>query len=59
MIVQDYFVDKAFDAKHQSQESTPRDLQQLLAHEADHLMGFGHIPGNPYATTHSAECSGL
>lgn len=37
----------------------PRTLQQILAHEADHLAGLDHLPSNPSMTPNSQACSDL
>ena len=58
--ISNYYTNTAFNANHQTNTNPPTDLQQVLAHEADHFTGLGdHIPGDPSSTTHSAQCSGL
>lgn len=34
-------------------------LQFVLAHEGDHLAGNPHLPGTPYFTANTNQCSGL
>jgi hypothetical protein len=60
----DVWFDAWYDADHKSSivhdRFAPRDLQQLLAHELDHLNGeTTHLGGNPALTQNSQICSGL
>ena len=57
--ISDYWTTKGFDSMHPTAETPPRDLQQVLAHEGDHLLGADHLPGDPNSTPHSSECSGI
>ncbi|MGH7592836.1 MAG: hypothetical protein ACRELE_03150 [Gemmatimonadales bacterium] len=53
------------DAAHRSgnvdSHGTPRPitLQQILAHEADHLRGQGHVDPDGYLTRHALACSDI
>jgi len=63
MLLSDYWPDVAFDMIHPAIQTDAqnvthtRTLQQLLAHEIDHLRGFGHIDFYGYDTPHSQACS--
>lgn len=54
-----------FDANHPSGNvdshgvARPQTLQLVLAHEADHLGGEGHIDADGYLTRHAAACGDL
>jgi hypothetical protein len=49
-----------YDAQHATPEGTEsRTLQQILAHELDHLNGEDHLQNNMYRTTNSQQCSDL
>jgi len=60
------FVDLYYDKNHTTtqwsaidQENVTRDLQELLAHELDHLNGANHTDSDGFFTTNSQACSGL
>jgi len=53
----------AYDSRHKTRPSpyvseSPTWLQQVLAHEADHLMGIAGHTTDPQTTTHSQACGG-
>lgn len=63
LVLSDFFTTWAYDADHATtvtdRELESRTLQQILAHELDHLNGqLGHSP-NGYETTNSQVCSDL
>ncbi len=63
MLLSDYWTNVAFDIRHpnvrvDSQGVThTRTLQQLLAHEIDHLRGQGHTDFDGYDTPNANSCS--
>jgi hypothetical protein len=62
--IADNWFDAYYDKDHKSSivhdAWAPRDLQQVLAHELDHLNGEeAHVDANPAITAHSQICSGL
>jgi hypothetical protein len=60
MAISNFWTEFAWDQSHVTiNEPVPRDLQQILAHEADHLMNNGHIDPGHYSTTNSAHCGGF
>jgi hypothetical protein len=62
-VVSDYFVDLHSDAAHASKLPddywAPRTLQQVVAHELDHLNGQNHLPSDPSKTPNSQACDDL
>jgi hypothetical protein len=62
--IADNWFDAWYDKDHKSSPAhdawAPRDSQQVLAHELDHLNGeAAHVDANPAITAHSQICSGL
>ena len=54
----DYWTNVAIDSQHLSADG--RDLQEVLAHEADHILqqSADHADPGGYTTTHSEQCRG-
>ncbi len=63
MVIADHWTNWAYDSAHATtiteREKESRTLQQILAHELDHLDGKDHIPGNDFETPLSQVCSDL
>ncbi|MBA3645731.1 MAG: hypothetical protein H0W63_06080 [Gemmatimonadaceae bacterium] len=64
LVLADYWTTTAYDSAHATvvteREKESRTLQQLLAHELDHLNGvLPHMPNNDFETLHSQQCSDL
>ncbi|MDB4875585.1 MAG: hypothetical protein JWM41_2031 [Gemmatimonadetes bacterium] len=66
--IKSFWTDEAFNSFHATAsppEPVSRDLQQILAHEADHLMGQKSASGGwhtdqaTFSTPHSETCSGI
>jgi hypothetical protein len=59
------FVERFYDAKHHSANvdsheiMRPETLQQVLAHEADHLLSLAHLDADGYLTRHTIQCSDM
>jgi hypothetical protein len=63
MVLSDAWFDSFYDASHHTTFPhdlyAPRNLEQVLAHEADHLVGREHVGTDGSQTPNSQSCSGL
>lgn len=61
--ISDKWTDTNYDAAHNTSRPgdpyAPRNLDQILAHEGDHLLGQGHLASDISKTPNSQACSGL